>query len=139
MKTICPEDSKALEFLKNSKDRLITFHENMNYVDSKLVDYYVYQIMVTFECTFMQMIKNAMLCAIAHLPMAVFHTVLSAAIIVVMSFAVYPGIVIVFDFVAGLCLTRYPMEFYATRVLEKMIKLQKKQAKAKITYMSEEE
>lgn len=103
-----------------------------------IMHYYVYQIMVTFECTFMQMIKNAMLCAIAHLPMAVFHTLLSTAIIVVMSFAVFPGIVIVFNFVLGLCLTHYPMEFYAARVLEKMIKLQKKKNTAKITYVSEE-
>ena len=83
--------------------------------------------MVTFECTFMQMMKNAILCAVAHLPMAIFHTILSVAIVVVMSFAVYPGIVIVFNFVLGLCLTRYPMEFYATRVIEKLIKSQKKE------------
>lgn len=102
-----------------------------------IMHYYVYQIMVTFECSFMQMIKNAMLCAVAHLPMAIFHTLLSVVLIVVMSFAIFPGFVIVFNFVIGLCLTRYPMEFYATRVLDKMIKSKEKN-KAKITYMSEE-
>jgi len=102
-----------------------------------IMHYYIYQIMVTFECTFMQMMKNAILCAVAHLPMAIFHTILSVAIVLVMSFAVYPGIVIVFNFVLGLCLTRYPMEFYATRVIEKLIKSQKKETK--ITYLNEEE
>lgn len=102
-----------------------------------IMHYYVYQIMVTFECSFMQMLKNAILCAVAHLPMAILHTIISVGLVVIMSFAIFPGVVIVFNFVLGLCLTRYPMEFYATRVLNKMIKAEEKK-KAKITYIREE-
>lgn len=103
-----------------------------------IMHYYIYQIMTSFECTIMQLYKNAMLCALAHLPMAVIHTIISVGIIVLLSFAVYPGIVIVFNFAVGLCLTRFPMEFYAARVIKKVIKAKEKQEsknKARITYM----
>lgn len=103
-----------------------------------IMHYYIYQIMVTFECTLGQLLKNSMLCAIAHLPVAVLHTIISAGLIILLSFAVYPGIVIVFTLFVGLCVMRYPMEFYAARVIKKMIKQQEKKAnknRAKITYM----
>lgn len=106
-----------------------------------IMHYYIYQIMVTFECTIGQLYKNAILCAVAHLPMAIVHTIISAGIIILLSLAVFPGIVIVFDLVIGLCLTRYPMEFYAARVIKKVIKRQEKDAvrnKAKITYVGED-
>ena len=102
--------------------------------------YYIYQIMIAFECSFMQLIKNAMLCTIANLPMTVILTIISAGIIIGLAFAVFPGIVIVFDLTVGLCLTRYPMEFYASRVIGKKIKQQEKQIsrnKARITYTGE--
>ncbi len=103
-----------------------------------IMHYYIYQIMITFECSLGQLFKNAILCAVAHLPMAIVHTVISAGIIIALSFAVFPGIVIVFDLLLGLCLTRFPMEFYAARVVKKIIKQQEKQTnanKAKITYI----
>ena len=103
-----------------------------------IMHYYIYQIMVTFECSFGQLLKNSILCAIAHLPMALVHTVISAGIIILLSFAVYPGIVIVFDLFIGLCVTRFPMEFYAARVIKKMIKQNEKKEnrnRARITYI----
>lgn len=104
-----------------------------------IMHYYIYQIMVTFECKGIQLYKNAMLCAIAHLPMSVLHTLISVGIIVVLSFAVYPGIVIVFNFAIGLCFTRFPMEFYAARVIKKMIRQNEKKNKnnMKITYVED--
>ncbi|MDO5397364.1 MAG: hypothetical protein Q4G33_05485 [bacterium] len=103
-----------------------------------IMHYYIYQIMITFECTLGQLFKNSILCSIAHLPVAVLHTVISAGLIILLSFAVYPGIVIVFNILVGLCVTRYPMEFYAARVIKKMINQQEKNEsknKAKITYL----
>ena len=103
-----------------------------------IMHYYVYQIMVTFECTFSQMLKNSILCAIAHLPMACLHTFISAGIIIMLSTVVYPGIVIMFDLFIGMCFTRFPMEFYAARVIKKIIKQKEKEEnrnRAKITYI----
>ena len=104
-----------------------------------ITHYYIYQIMVTFECGFGELVKNSILCAIAHLPMSLVHTIISAGLIIGLSFAANPGIVIVFNLTVGLCVTRFPMEFYASRVIKKVIRQQEKNrknaAKAKITYI----
>jgi len=103
--------------------------------------YYIYQIMIAFECSFMQLIKNAMICTIANLPMTVVFTLISIGIILGLGFIVSPIIIIFFNITVGLCLTRYPMEFYASRVIRKKIKQQEKQLKrnkARITYTGED-
>ncbi len=102
-----------------------------------IMHYYVYQMMVTFKGSLMSHIKNSMLCAVANLPMTVLHTAISVGIIVALFLSISPQLVAVFNFVLLLCVTRYPMEFYATRVIDKMIKKNNKQAK--ITYINEEE
>lgn len=45
IKDINSNDGKNLyEQIEDSKNRLNSFYENMNFVDGSLVDYYVYQI-----------------------------------------------------------------------------------------------
>ena len=109
-----------------------------------LMHYYIYQIMVTYECTFAQLLKNAAICAVADLPMAVVLTILGFGINFALFMIINPAVIILFDLIVGLCITRYPMEFHAARMLEKnMSRLEKnsvsKAGGAKITYLDEED
>lgn len=106
-----------------------------------LMHYYIYQIMVTYECSFVKLLKNAAICAVADLPMAVLLTVISIGINFGLCMVINPAIVILFDLIVGLCLTRYPMEFHAARMLEKNLRrleAKEKPNSARITYLDED-
>lgn len=107
-----------------------------------VMHYYVYQIMVTYKCTFVELIKYSIVIALAKLPMTVLLTAITGGIFWLMMtylsgnplvFALLLGIV-------GLTFTRYPIEFYAARVIEKNIKAERKKEKknrAKVTYLED--
>ena len=83
---------------------------------------YIYQLMITFECHFKDLFKNALLLALAKLPVNVLLTAISLFIIVapaglggVMGAM---GLVLV-GLTFGYIVLRYPMEFYAARVIQK--------------------
>lgn len=102
---------------------------------------YVYQIMVTYECKFGDLIKSSIMIAIAKLPMSVLLTAITgiATVLLIEGFA-NPMIGILLYAVAGHIFLRYPLEFYAARVIEKNIKAVRKQTRknrAKITYIEE--
>lgn len=99
---------------------------------------YIYQLMVTFEYKMGQLYKNALILALGKLPMNLLFIVISFGITAGLFFIVNPAVVILFLIILGLCITRYPMEFYATRVLEKII-AEKEKKNPKITYIEEEE
>lgn len=104
-----------------------------------IMHYYIYQIMVTFECSFAKLLKNAAICAVGDLPMAVVCTVVSVGVNVLLFMLINPILVLIFDFIFGLCVTRYPMEFRAARVMEKNLKNLQKRTEAQkpqITYIS---
>lgn len=108
-----------------------------------LMHYYIYQIMVTYECSFVQLLKNAAICAVADLPMAILLTIISFGFNFILFMLINPAVIILFDLIAGLCITRYPMEFHAARILEKNMARLEKNAKsktghAKITYLEDE-
>ncbi|MGM9936042.1 MAG: hypothetical protein ACI38A_01735 [Candidatus Ornithomonoglobus sp.] len=103
---------------------------------------YIYQIMVTYECSFIDLIKSSITIAIAKLPMSVLLTAVTGAVIfALLGMISNPLIGIIIYAVIGHIVLRYPLEFYASRVIEKNIKAVKKQEKknrAKITYMDEQ-
>ena len=108
-----------------------------------LMHYYIYQIMVTYECSFVQLLKNAAICAVADLPMAILLTIISFGFNFILFMPINPAVIILFDLIAGLCITRYPMEFHAARILEKNMARLEKNAKsktghAKIAYLEDE-
>ncbi|MGN0181519.1 MAG: hypothetical protein ACI4DP_03780 [Candidatus Ornithomonoglobus sp.] len=103
---------------------------------------YIYQIMVTYECSFIDLIKSSITIAIAKLPMSVLLTAVTGAVIfALLGMISNPMIGIIIYAVLGHIVLRYPLEFYASRVIEKNIKAVKKQEKknrAKITYLDAE-
>lgn len=104
--------------------------------------YYIYQIMVTYECKFIDLLKNSVIIAIAKLPMTVLLTVICGAIFGVGVYFVSdnPFLFAIIYSIIGITFTRYPMEFYASRVLDKNIRIENKKKenkKARINYIEE--
>lgn len=105
---------------------------------------YAYQIMVTYECGFFELIKYSILITIAKLPMSILLTVVGGGIILILFGYLYPVIGLVAYPFFMMTFTRFSMEFYASRVIEKNIKAVKKKnkkknkkKKAKVTYLDE--
>lgn len=104
---------------------------------------YIYQIMVSYKCTFGELIKYSVIIAIAKLPMTLLLTLICGGVLAVLSyFVTMPFMNIIILGLLGLLFTRYPIEFYASRVIEKNIKAERKKEKrenkAKITYLEED-
>ena len=104
--------------------------------------YYIYQIMVTYECKFKDLLKYSLIFAIAKLPMTLLLTVICGGILIGGAVLLYgnPFMYALIFSIIGLTLTRYPIEFYAARVIEKNIKAEKKKQeknKARINYIDE--
>lgn len=86
--------------------------------------FYIYQIMVTFECTLKQLYKNALIFAIGKLPMNIFLTVLCAGVTILpYIFIGNPFAAFIISTVIGLSFTRLAVEFYAARCMAKNILL----------------
>lgn len=106
-----------------------------------MIHTYLYQIMVTYECKFSELWKSAVIMTLAKLPINALLTIITGVVIVLM-FSVLPNPVIgvILYWFIGITFLKYPLDFYATRVIEKNIKAVKKQQKkneAKITYIDE--
>ena len=104
---------------------------------------YIYQIMVTFECSLGAIYKNALLLSLAKLPGNVLTTAISGGLVFAMFMIINlnPLFAAIIVLVFGLCFTRYVTDFYAARVIEKTIlrNMKRKEAKAPvIEYLDEE-
>ncbi|MBQ3124934.1 MAG: hypothetical protein IJC09_05910 [Clostridia bacterium] len=81
---------------------------------------FAYQIMVTYECKFFDIIKYSLTMTLAKLPMCILLSVIAGAVWVLMWY--YLGIIgVILYLIVGLIFSRYPLEFYAARVIEKNI------------------
>ena len=84
--------------------------------------FYLYQLMVTFECSLKQLYKNALIFALGKLPMNIFLTVLCLGVSVLpYVFIANPLLSVILSLVIGLCFTRFAIEFYVARCLKKTI------------------
>lgn len=99
---------------------------------------YLYQIMVTFECSIGAMYKNALLMMIAKLPQSFLILVAEGAILFLLFTMVNPIAAALITIVVGLCVTHFPGQFYAARVIERSI-LKDMKKKPEIEYIGEEE
>ena len=105
-----------------------------------VIHYYAYQIMVTYVCTFRNLIKNSAIIALAKLPMTVLLTLITGAVYyLAVSYiaTVNPFLFVIVYGVLGLTFMRFPIEFYAARVIEKNIRAENKKEdkrRADITY-----
>ncbi len=108
-----------------------------------MVNMFAYQIMVTYECKFRDLIKNSLMISIAKLPMCVLLAGIAISIIALIAYNIPDAIVSLLVYMLiGLMFTRFSIEFYAARVLEKNMRALKKREsknKAKITYLDSEE
>lgn len=97
-----------------------------------LMHIFIYQIMVTYECSFRELLKNSFIMMMAKLPMCLLLAAVTGIIFVLMF--IYIGNAGIFVYILiGLSLTRFPLEFYAARVIEKNIKTVEKKEKRKKT------
>lgn len=102
---------------------------------------YLYQLMVTFECSFASLYRSAILLTLAKLPMNLLLTVIEAALIFAVFMLLSPAVAILFSLILGPCIMRFPSEFYAARVIERSVlrDMKKKSLKAEITYLEDDE
>ena len=80
---------------------------------------FAYQIMVTFDCKFKDIIKNSIILTIAKLPMCILLGVISTVICSVFCSLGLFGIIIYA--VVGMSIAKFSLEFYAARVIDKNI------------------
>ena len=100
--------------------------------------YYIYQIMVTFECKISQLYKNAALFGIGMLPMNVLLTLLAGIISTVLFMVGFnPMFMIIIELVLLMLVTRFPIEFYAARKIKKTIVNTEEKALPKKVYIDE--
>ena len=100
---------------------------------------YLYQIMVTFECGIGSLYKNALLITLAKLPGNFFTTLIGVLIYGALFTFVNPLAAAIIVVVIGLCVTCYPPQFYAARVIERSILKDMKEKQHKVEYIGEEE
>ena len=118
---------------------LLTYIMALVFIIYTMMHPYLYQIMVTFECKIGALYKNALLITLAKLPGNVFTLAVGVAVIALVFTVVNPIAAALVMAVFGLCVTRYPAEFYAARVIERSILRGMKQKQPKIEYIGEEE
>ena len=85
---------------------------------------FAYQIIVTYECNFINVIKNSIIMTLAKLPMCLLLGFITLALNIVIIYYVASIDILLFFVVYGLLamiITKYPLEFYAARVIEKNI------------------
>lgn len=105
---------------------ILTFISCLMFMLYSFVHFYIYQMMVTFECTMMQLYRNSFIFAFAKLPMNLLFFVFILALLIGISMMVSPGVVIMLYFVIGISFSVFPPAFYSARsilkVLNKMLK-----------------
>lgn len=82
---------------------------------------YLYQIMVTFKLSTKNVYKNALFLAFAKLPGNFLMLVLNILVLLLPFSVLTPFMASVIMLLLGLCLSRYPSEFYASRVIDKLM------------------
>ena len=85
---------------------------------------FAYQIIVTYKCSFINVIKNSIIMTLAKLPMCLLLGFITLVLNIVIIYYVGSMDILLFCVVYGVLatiITKYPLEFYAARVIEKNI------------------
>lgn len=83
-----------------------------------IIHYYIYQLMITFECTTMQLYRNSVVMAFAKLPMNIVFTIM-ALVLIYLAFMVNAMISLVLSAVIWTSVVIFPIVFYTSRVIQK--------------------
>ena len=97
--------------------------------------------MVTFDTKLKDLYKNSLLIMLAHLPICLILTLISVVLLTIPFglWGVTGSMALVFiGLTIGYAFLRYPMEFYAARIIEKTFLNDKKKKTAEIEYEEEE-
>ncbi len=81
---------------------------------------FMYQIMVTYECKLIDVIRNGLIMTMAKLPICLLLMVITGAICIAI-FGLLGLVAVVIYATVGMSLTRFPLELYAAEVIEKNI------------------
>ncbi len=82
--------------------------------------FYFYQIMVTFECKFKDLIKNALMLALGKAPMNLFLTVICFVLLMILFNFLHPVFAVFLCFILFYSIVRYPIEFYSARTIQRI-------------------
>ncbi len=93
----------------------------MTFIIYTFMHFHIYQIMVTYECKFRDLMKNSLLLALGKAPLNLILCIISAGILVVMYFYLRPGFVLFLSFLCVYGLLRYPLEFYSARTVQRIM------------------
>jgi uncharacterized membrane protein YesL len=106
--------------------------------------YYIYQMMVTFQCTIGQLYKNSLLFAFAKLPMNLLLTAIGV-VLIYLAFMIIPSPIlsILLSLLIWVSVVGYPMQFYAARTFERTllngaIRMKENDREPEITYIDGE-
>lgn len=99
---------------------------------------YIYQIMVTFECSIWSIYKNALIMTMAKLPVNLLLLAIEAAVLYGLFTFLNPLAATLITAVVGLCLTSFPSHFYAARVIERTVLRDIKEKQPKVEYFEED-
>lgn len=87
-----------------------------------IMHFYIYQFMVTFQSGTMQLFKNSFIFAVANMPMCIFLLIFAVVLNLAMfTYIPNPALVLLLDFLIGLSLARFPIEYSASRVISKKL------------------
>jgi len=81
--------------------------------------YYIYQIMITFECTTRQLYRNAIILAFAKLPMNLALTLHAVLLLLVLFMLLSPMVSLAASLAIWVTLMIFPVVFYTSRTIEK--------------------
>lgn len=87
-----------------------------------IMHFYIYQFMVTFQNKTIQLFKNSFIFAAANMPMCIFLLVFAVALnFALFTFIPNPLLVLILDFIVGISLARFPIEYSASRAISKKL------------------
>ena len=100
---------------------LLAYFCVMMFIIYTFMHFHIYQLMVTFKCTFRQLLKNALMLAFGKAPMNLLLAVISGGLVFVLfNFPLNPVFAIFVCFLVYLGLVRYPLEFYSARTIQRV-------------------
>lgn len=109
----------------------------MLFIVYTMMHFYIYQLMVTFECSIVKLYKNAVIFALGKAPMNLLYIAITL-LAVFFSFTLFsPAIAIIFLVILGPMITRFPIEFYAARTIAKSTVDAGSKKSAKIEYLED--
>lgn len=101
--------------------------------------FYIYQLMVTYECSLKQLYKNSLIFAIGNLPMNLFVTVIALAVLASLYFVLTPIIAMLIDLIVLAIFMRFLIEFSASRKIKKVVINNEQPQEYKMEYFPEVE